>query len=463
MESFAESFARVLKSPAFKLTVISGVIFVLLIPLFMVWALITEREGRAGEVRQSVASEWGRDQIISGPFLVVPYQVVRSRIEGDKRIEEMIEQRAVFLPETLNVDGKADTTILHRSIFDVTVYAGKLAVTGKFLSPRIEDVASDVKAVRWRDAVLVVAISDVSGLKTAATIKINAADTLAFEPSLGLPSVTGNGINVRLGSAPSLFAAVPDPATLPTFEFAFDLAINGSSELSFAPAARETRVALTSDWPHPSFSGAFLPAERTISSAGFRASWQIPHLARSVPQAFVLGSPSLDLLSPFSFGARFFVPLDFYDLTSRATKYALMFLVTAFMAMFLLEQRSAKAVHPVQYLFTGIALVFFFVLLLSLAEHLGFATAYAMAAAATGGMLSLYVARAQGSFAKGLVMLVVLAALYGLLFMILQLEDYALLAGALTGFVMLTVVMFATLKVDWSGRGGTESTSRPTL
>jgi len=136
---------------------------------------------------------------------------------------------------------------------------------------------------------------------------------------------------------------------------------------------------------------------------------------------------------------------------ARAAKYALMFLATAFMAVFVLELRSAHAVHPVQYLFVGLAMAFFYVLLLSFAEQTGFLWAYLIASAATGGLISLYVGRVQRSFAKGLIMLAVLALLYGLLYLILQLEDYALLAGAIIGFLLLAGVMFGTLKVNWSG------------
>jgi inner membrane protein len=143
------------------------------------------------------------------------------------------------------------------------------------------------------------------------------------------------------------------------------------------------------------------------------------------------------------------IPVDFYQLVTRAAKYAMMFLATAFMAVFLLELRSSRYVHPVQYLFVGLAMIFFYVLLLSLAEQIGFRWAYLIAAIATGGLISLYVARAQASLAKGLLMLFVLLILYGLLYLILQLEDYALLAGAIAGFLMLAVVMFSTWG-DWS-------------
>jgi inner membrane protein len=209
---------------------------------------------------------------------------------------------------------------------------------------------------------------------------------------------------------------------------------------------------MTSDWPSPSFSGAFLPAERSVSDRGFTAAWRIPHLARSVPQAWVLNDSGLERLQPHMFGVSFYQPVDFYDLVNRSVKYSVLFLAAAFMAVFLLEARSEKPVHWVQYLFTGLALTFFYVLLLSLAEHIGFGWSYLIASAATGGMLALYVSRALHSTKAGLAMAAVFTLLYGILFLILRLEDYALLAGAILGFAGLTVMMFATLRVDWGGR-----------
>jgi inner membrane protein len=177
----------------------------------------------------------------------------------------------------------------------------------------------------------------------------------------------------------------------------------------------------------------------------------VPHLARSIPQAWSHFEEGLDRINPYQFGVRFIVPVDFYQLVTRAAKYAMMFLATAFIAVFLLELGSTRHVHPVQYLFVGFAMIMFYILLLSLAEQIGFFWSYLIAAGATSGLISLYVARVQGSAARGIAMLLVLSLLYGLLYLILRLEDYALLAGAVAGFVMLAVVMFSTLKIDWSG------------
>lgn len=456
MESLSAAVQRLFSSPAFKFFLICGLILIMTIPLLLVWGLVSEREHRAEEARRGVASEWGGPQYIDGPLLVVPYTVKRVTGEADKRVEEIVERRAVFLPQTLKISGKAATKVLHRSIYDVAVYTGLLDFAGSFAAPDMSEVAADIQAVRWSDAVLAVAISDVAGLKRTAALTIDGSENLNFEPSIGVPAMQGNGIHVRLAPAKALFenggAAATGAGGMRGFDFKFSLALNGSSELTFAPVARQTIVELSSDWRDPSFMGAFLPNDRVLNPAEFAARWNIPHLARSVPQSWSLAEQPLERMRSYAFGVRFFVPVDFYQLVTRAAKYALMFLATAFMAVFLLEIASGRSVHPVQYLFVGLAMTFFYVLLLSFAEQVGFLAAYLVAALATGGLISLYVAKVQQSFSKGLIMAGVLAVLYGLLYMILQLEDYALMAGAIAGFVMLAIVMFATLNVDWSGK-----------
>jgi inner membrane protein len=442
-----EAVQRALRSPAFKLFLIGFLILLLLVPLLLVDLLVGEREARARAVLAEVGQLWGPEQQILGPFLVVPYTVRLQTVQGDKRIEQVQERRAVFTPEALEVSGRAASKTLHRSIFEVPVYNARLTLSGRFAAPDMGEVAADVVSVRWRDAAFVLALSGVSGLKEAAVLKIAGAPDTPFAPSVGFYEGGLNGIHAKLGGT-----VVPDPGRPPqAFAFTVDLAFNGSVSLSFAPVARETRVSFASDWPHPSFFGAFLPDDRRVTAAGFTAAWKVPHLARSVPEAWNLAEQGLQLLMPYAFGVRMVSPVDFYSLVTRAMKYSIQFLALAFMAVFCLELMSRRRVHPVQYLFTGLALIFFYVLLLSLAEHLGFATAYLAASLATGVMLAVYVGAAFSSALKGLIMLAIFAAIYAILYLILQLEDYALLAGAALGFVALTAVMFATLRVDWSG------------
>jgi len=447
---FIEAAGRVLRSPAFKFVLILSLIIVLVVPLLLVYELISERESRAQGVRREVGQLWGPQQQILGPFLVVPFTVRIEAVQGDKRVEQIQERRAVFTPEALEAAGRADAKTLRRSIFEVPVYAARLKLSGRFGIPRIGDVAPDVVNVRWRDATFVLGLSGVSGLKETATLKIAGGTEIAFAPSVGFPSTHLAGIHAKFavaGSTPQGDIEQPPQA----FAFTVDLTFNGSVSLTIAPVARETRVSLSSNWPHPSFSGAFLPDDRAVTTAGFTATWNVPHLARSVPDAWSLTDGGLERLQPYSFGVTMIDPVDFYSLVNRASKYGIMFVALAFMAVFCLELISGRHVHFVQYLFTGISLVFFYVLLLSLAEHLGFTQAYVVASIATGAMLAVYVGAAMTSVVNALVMLMVFAATYVILYLILQLEDYALLAGAVLGFLALTIVMFVTLRVDWSG------------
>lgn len=451
MSDVMQTAGRVTRSPAFKFFLIAFLILLLLIPLLIVAALVSEREGRSQSVVSDVARTWGGVQQLTGPFLVVPYLVRFETKEDDKVIVRMQERRAVFLPEELTVTGDGTSSVLHRSIFDVNVYTAKLAINGSFGVPDIADVDPNAVSVRWRDATIVLALSDVGGLKEAASLTVNGRETLPFSPSVGVAGSYMNGMHAKLSGASSVIEGEAAPKA---FRYHADLVFTGSGSLTFAPAARETQIAMASDWPHPSFTGAFLPVEREVKADGFTAKWRVPHLARSVPNAWQLSDGGLERFQQHLFGVTFYQPVDFYDLVTRAVKYGILFLAVGFMGVFVLEILSEKRVHAVQYLFVGIAMVFFYVLLLSLAEHLGFTKAYIVASAATGGMLATYVAKALASVRSGLLMAALFALLYGFLYLILRLEDYALLSGAILGFVALTAVMFATLRVDWSGLGG---------
>lgn len=454
MSSIADVTNRVGRSPAFKFFLISFLILMLLVPLVIVTGLVSEREGRSRQVVAEVSRNWGGMQQITGPYLVVPYTVRVETQDGDKIVQRIQERRAIFLPEGLDIDGDVKAGVLHRSIFDVNVYTATLAIRGKFGPPNMADVDPSALSIRWSDATFVLALNDVTGLKEAATLSLNGRDTLPFQPSSGVPGFNLSGIHAKVGAAPSVSSG---DAPSQAFTFEANLHFTGSLSLNFAPAARETRVTLTSDWPHPNFSGAFLPVERTVTAEGFSAKWRVPHLARSVPQAWSSVDSGLDRFLSYQFGVSLHEPVNFYALVTRAVKYGVLFLALAFMGVFVLELVSDQRVHPVQYLFVGIAMVFFYVLLLSLAEHIGFRAAYVAASVATGGMLAAYVGAALGRWRSGLLTAALFGLLYGFLYLILRLEDYALLAGAILGFAALTAVMFATLRVDWSGRGGTSA------
>jgi len=353
------------------------------------------------------------------------------------------------------VAGQLDTQKLHRSIYDVPVYSARLKLSGRFGAVHIAEVESGpVEEVRWNDAKFVLPLSAVAGLKSAAVLRIDDATNIAFAPSVGIGRTKcgascNSGIHARLAAAPG-FVYGPDKG------FAFEMALdfNGSLSLQVAPVARETRLSLKSDWPSPSFQGAFLPSEREIRPNGFVASWKVPQLARSIPAAWLLSEAGPERLSSDVFGVSLVDPVNSYVRLGRAVKYGILLIATAFMAVFCLEMLAVQRLHPVQYLLTGIALIFFYILLLSLSEHMGFDIAYGLGASAMVLMVASYVGGVMRSLRRGLVMAVVLSALMVILYFTLCLEDYALLVGSLLGIVALGVTMFATLRVNWSGAAG---------
>src|SRR5262245_27299068 len=226
--TFLESFGRFTRSPGFKFFLVLLLVLLLMIPLGLIWFLVTERQSRANAVTAEVAQTWGQEQQISGPFLIVPYSVKVMVLQGDKQVEQMQERRAVFLPESLKINGDAKTDVLHRSIYDVTVYTSRLTLEGRFASPDISLADTDIAAIRWRDAVLALGVSDVSGLTESAALSLGDRQ-ITFEPSMGLPYNAMTGIHARV--------AAPETAdqVTPAFDFRFSLSLKGSSSLYFAP------------------------------------------------------------------------------------------------------------------------------------------------------------------------------------------------------------------------------------
>jgi len=446
-------FTNLFRSPSFKFVLVGFLVLVISGLTGVVWLLSTERQMRAASVQTDIAKDWGGPQHVLGPYLIVPYTVKAQRLEYGKTVDIEMARQAVFLPDTLKVSGRVQTEKRHRSIYDVTVYQTKLTLEGQFKRADLSLVEPETPAsIRWQDAFIALGIQDVSGLKNNVRLETG-GQKIDFEPSAGLADETGrfNGIHARLkpvAAANGLNGGAPLP-------YKIGLELNGSSSLAFAPAGRENAIELQSNWPHPGFTG-FLPVSRMIDSNGFQASWSVPYLARDVPQAWA-GVPQtihLDRFAGKDLGVNLYVPVDFYSLVERALKYGFLFVTAAFAGVFVLELLSGRRVHPIQYIFVGLAIVIFYVLLLSFSEHIGFAPAYLAASGATGVMISAYVGMALQNIRRGLVMLGIFALLFGLLYMILQLEDYALLAGSIAAFVLLTATMFATLRVNWSGEEG---------
>jgi inner membrane protein len=436
------------RSPATKFFLAGALTLALVIPLWMVLALTADRSSRRDEVVGSIGHEWGGAQSVGGPILVIPF-LATVAAPDDGRPTQHVRHLAV-LPETLDIDSETEAERRSVAVYDVPVYLAKVAAKGRFAPVDAAAFGSDAGTIFWDRAYLAVGISDLSGVEEAALTAANAE--LAIDPRFA-----PDGAFVGSGSSAPGWTGVharlsPDLARS-GFVFALDLSLRGTASLKFTPLGRQSTVTGRSNWAHPNFAVGMLPSEREVSRDGFTATWRVPYLARTQSQISVLEDWGPSGLYSDAVGVGLVEPVDLYGLMERALKYGVMFIGVTFMTVFLLEVLSPRRIHIVQYCLVGLELLMFFVLLLALAERIGFGAAYASAAGATGLVVSAFVGVALESVRKAAIAAVSFAVTFGLLYAVLTLEDFALLAGAIVGFLALSAVLFATRKVDWSGTG----------
>jgi inner membrane protein len=274
------------------------------------------------------------------------------------------------------------------------------------------------------------------------------------------------GESVKLGPGrPAVYRGIETPIDLTAMiegapsAFAFHTLIAGSRDLSMLPLGSTTTLQLHSNWPHPSFHGAFLPAEHTITDSGFDARWQVLELNRSYREAWSEFEVNEATLTESSFGVGLYQAVDVYQRVERAVKYALLFIALTFLTFFAWEQVTRNPMHPLQYLLIGLALSIFYLLLIALSEHISFAAAYIIAAVALALLIGVYIAGALRSSLRGAVAGVAMSGVYALLYALVLSEDYALLLGAIVLFVALAAVMLVTRRIDWYRLGGSPTTS----
>jgi inner membrane protein len=427
-----------------RILLLGFLVLLLQIPVLMIHGQISNRSQTRDEAVSSVTRGWGEEQTIVGPVLVVPY--VRRWTEEGKSGESRTRtssHEATFLPETLDVSGRLETEVRNRGIFRVPVYRASLDLKGRFRRPDFSSWGVVDENIRWDRAVVWVKVADARAIKNQATLTWN-GNAIPFEP--GTAGVAGD--------TPGIHAPLRGRAQASAFEFSFSLSANGSEGMSFAPLGQQTTVRLESNWGEPSFQGNWLPAERKLSHDGFEASWDISYLGRNYPQRWTSESPFLDKIEASEFGVRLVTPIDPYRMAERSVKYEALFIMLTFVALWLFEVVVRRKVHSVQYLMVGAGMCLFYLLELSLAEHLGFTAAYALASLAVVSLITAYSVAVLKGARRASVIGAVLAALYGYLYILLKNQDYALLIGSVGLFLILALVMYLTRKVDWNEARG---------
>ncbi|MCP9290800.1 cell envelope integrity protein CreD [Gracilimonas sediminicola] len=418
------------KSLGTRLFIIAFLTLILLIPSLLIQGLISEREYRRDSVANEISQKWGDEQVVVGPIISVPY---RYYFNGEDKVEQTIRY-AHFLPENLNVEGAITPEIRYRGIYKVIVYNSSLSVSGNFPAIDLSGFKVPVEDFLIEDAFVSVGISDMTGIKDFVNITWNESEFLA-NPGIESNDVLASGISIA-----------PDLTTGEAYDFSFDLNLNGSTGLHFSPVGKQTNVALKSEWLNPSFTGNFLPAEREVTDAGFDSEWNVLHLNRNFAQQWQ--GPNQEVTNTL-FGVELLLAVDEYQKTMRTAKYAIMFISLTFLTFFMIELLSKKIIHPIQYLLIGFALLIFYTLLLSISEYVVFQLAYVIAAAAIIGLITIYSYSVLSDKLKSGIIFGVLIILYGYLYILLQLQDYALLLGSLGLFVVLSVVMYLTRNINW--------------
>jgi inner membrane protein len=418
-----------------KAILVGFLILVLLIPTAFIHGLIMERKDRQAEVAAEVSSKWAGPQTISGPFLLIPY-TEQAKDTAGKIV--MIRHLAYFLPEQLNINGNIFPEIRNRSIYEVVLYKTALQVQGNFSANRFSDLGINQDRLLLDEAQLCFGLSDNRGIDEQLTIDWNGSER-SFNAGVPKNALVNSGVSVPVSLS---VIDVSKP-----FSFNIQLTLKGSEYLFFTPLGKQTQVQLKSPWKNPSFDGKFLPANKVINEKGFTADWKILHFNREFPQAWI----DTDInINSSSFGLNLLQPNDAYGKTLRAVKYAILFISLTFCLYFFIELFQKRSVHPMQYILVGLALCIFYTLLLSISEYLDFNLSYILAATATILLITLYTKSLFVKWNIAVLFGVFLGLLYSFIFILIQLQDGALLFGSIGLFILLATVMYYSRRIDWN-------------
>jgi inner membrane protein len=438
-----QSLERRFESTSVKAVVITILTVLMLWPLSRVESLISERQNLQHEVYAVIAAGFGGPQVVGAPILSVETMQRTVSVDPSTKVSTDLWTAGPTLhltPDDVQITTDVTVEIRSKGIYTVPVYVAKVAVTGQFKPDAMARLlASDV---------------DIRALPSHATLQLPLS-SVKYVRSLQRFDVGGQALRATSGQVAGLEAlsvpinlAVIDRTDALGFHLEFDVA--GSETLHFLPLGGTTAVSARVGWPHPDFEGAFFPISHETSPHGYSAKWQVLELNRAIPQIWRGTSVDSSALAT-AFGVRMLQPSDLYTQNYRAVRYGILFVAITFACFFAWEHLvRGMRLHPMQYLLVGLALATFYLLLLALSEHLGFAVSYALAAGALVALIATYLSGATGNRPAAAGIGAALAVSYGLLYVILLSQDYALLFGSLLLFAVLATLMLATRRLDWA-------------
>lgn len=476
------------RSMGLKLLLVCALALLMSIPALFVFAILADRTNRAEQVTQELGQLSGGPQTFLGPVLAVPYRVPPGGTTlvppapppppmRDGTTATNVAPAApnatggyngvlIVFPITGSATASVDSDIRKRSLFKVPVYRTKLDFRSYFDLTGVEASAPRGAIMDWDRSELIVGASDARGAQADIVFNLNsvklAAAPAANVDDMGLqgdPQIY-DGRRAPRSSGLRFFGAPAEFVQQGTkFETTASMSFSGAQRMAVLPFAKTTTFQAKGDWPDPSFDGGFLPAARTVNDDGFNARWSVPFIARGVPAAG--GPETISRLGQTELGVSFIEVANPYQSVSRSLKYAPMFIGLVFLAYFLFESMARRRVHPAQYVLIGLAQIIFYLLLLSIAEQVGFDLAFLISAGATVALISAYAGWVFESRRQGVIALVSFTLLYTLIYVLMRLEDFALLIGALTSFAAIAAVMYFTRGIDWYGQRADDPAPAP--
>lgn len=438
----------VFESKTAKMIMVGFLILVLLVPLHFVKSLIEERGFRQKEVVEETSEKWGGGVYFYGPILKIPYKKYTENETINEQTKQVVKTRtsetyfAYFFPNELhNTTDVPMAQALQRGLYKSNVFSAKMNFKGNFTQPNFEIENIKPEDVDWDKATMLIKTTNMKSIKSQVAMQFGENNYL-FEP-------TQSDSNDSYETLETAVVSVESLKENQTVNFSFNINYNASKEVKIIPIGKTTEAKMKSDWHSPSFAGNYLPNEKNkkITDTGFQAEWQVLHLNRAFAQQ---NFETLPDLTRYAFGVDFITPVDEYQQNERAAKYGFLMIGLTFLIFFLIQSMSKINIHIFQYTMIGLALIMFYTLLISITEHSSFTLAYLIAGCSVVVLISLYSIAILKNRKFPAFIGASLTVLYTFIFVIIQMEDYALLVGSIGLFMILASVMYFSRKIDWT-------------
>ncbi len=447
------------RSPGLKLLLVCLLALLMSIPALFVFGIVSDRSSRSQMVAREISQSTGGEQNVTGPVLAIPVQ------NQDKNGVWKDVDTILLFAQTGTAKTNLTVSTKQKSLFKVQVYEADIAFSAHFDIQALQEQHDPQNRLQMNRAQILIGVNDLRGALDDVKLSFGGEQTHIFEPysdrsilaqtyrKSPLDMYVNHDFSEQMGKV--LSVNIGHKMDQKQFDVQVALRLSGASRFAIVPFARTTSISLSSNWPHPGFDGGFLPTQKDIRKDGFTAQRTIPALASALPKLVYASKFDNWGARDNMMGVNLVNTTSPYQYVTRSLKYALMFIGFVFLAFFLFEMKNDVQIHAAQYVLIGLAQCIFYLLLLAFSEHIGFDGAFFIAATATVGLTGLYAGAVFGA-KQAVPAFTIFASVYGLLFVLMRLEDYALLVGAIAAFTAIALTMWMTRHMQWYAKANTK-------